>query len=349
MKRKNIICLSVILLIMCAFNPGCSPEPVTTTVVETDTTTVTTTETSTLVNTVTTVLTTTEASTSTQSIHTTSQPVTTQTTDSTTQTTTQEPQVDPCDNIYFTKWLGYMGYALYEEKSLLQFSYLNYNKSTVFEDSIKSIELLPGNQTIAVDSFDFHDGTSSEELDIRTLNINFNIVNTGSIEVQQLLFHTQNGKDYIWDIGSIKIEVVDLPRENNMTLGVRSFVSEYFDLYYFIMNNETANDIRLTSLEYSMPEGILNYVLSYSKLQVDGSEADQSDSKNLLMANESRLFWYSFEYTQYGECDFFILKPFLKYEMNNSSYTMPLDFCIYSGYFTDDVIALIKENPYTQN
>jgi hypothetical protein len=341
---------SLFLIVFMVFGiSGCSPEPVTTTVVETDTTTVTSTETSTLVNTVTTVLTTTETSTYTQSINTTSQPVTTQTADSTTQSTTQTSQIDPCDNIYFTKWLGYMGYALYEEKSNLQFSYLNYNKSTVFEDSIKSIELLPVNQIITVDSFDFRDGTSSEECDIRTLDIRFNIVNTGSTEVQQLIFHMQNGKDYIWDIGSIKIEVADLPRANNMTLGVRSFVSSDFDLYYFILNNETVNNIRLTSLEYSMPKGILDYVLSYSKLQVDGSEADQSDSKNLLMENESRLFWYSIEYTQYGECDFFILKPFLKYEMNNSSYTMPLDFCIYSGYFTEDVINLIMENPYIKN
>jgi hypothetical protein len=268
--------------------------------------------------------------------------------DQTTQTN-KTSLTDPCDNIYFTKWLGYIGYALYEERGQLQLSYVNYNKSSAFEDSILSVELLPGNQIITVDNFSFLDGPSSKILDIRTIDIDFNIINTGSTDINKLLFHMKNGKDYIWDIGSIQMEVVDLPQYKHLTLGVRSFVASDFDNYFFILNNGTSDKIRLISLEYSMPKGTLAYNLKDSRSQTEESAAGQNTDLDLLMANESRMFKYSLEYTQYGECDYFIFKPLLKYELDASLYSMPLDFCIYSSNFTEEVMVQIKKNHYLQN
>lgn len=240
-----------------------------------------------------------------------------------------------------------MRYALYEEIAYFQLTYIDCNKSTALEDNILSIELLPNNQVITVNDFEFLYGASEEAFDIKTVNILCNIINIGETEINQVLFHMQNGKDYIWNIGSIKIEVVDLLQHDYISLGYRAFVESQLDRYYFVLNSNIDSAINLASLEYTMPTGLLTYTLVGSKSQTE--ESDDGQNTNILRPNESRLFTYSLKYSQYGECDFFIFKPFLKYEMNNSSYIMPLDFCIYSGYFTEDVINLIMRNPYLES
>ncbi len=357
MKRKWITCLSILLIVISIFYQGCTVQPATT--LTTDSATQSTTTQSTVIiteststqpiNTTSQSTNSTIQSTTTQSTSNTTQSSTAQSTNTATQTTTQEPQVDPCDNIYFAKWLGYMGYALYEEMAYFQFTYIDYNKSTALEDNVLSVELLPNNQVITVNDFEFLYGSSEKVFDIKTVNILCNIIKSGDTEINQILFHMQNGKEYIWNIGSIIIEVVDLPQHDYVSLGLRAFVESQLDRYYFVLNNKTKDIINLTSLEYTMPTGLLTYTLTGSKSQTEVSNDEQNTSMDLLQANESRLFTYSLKYTQYGECDFFVLKPFLKYELNDSSYTMPLDFCIYSGYFTEDVINLIMENPYIQS
>ena len=150
-----------------------------------------------------------------------------------------------------------------------------------------------------------------------------------------------SGVERTWDIGSIRMDVVELPRYQHVTLGIRQFVDSRFDEYYFSLVNGTSDVVKLRDLEYSMPEGVLVHTL---KASAPSTSKDRETDQSLLMVNESRMFRYSLEFTEYGQCYFFIFKPFLRYEVGTRIYTMPLDYAIYSSDFDDEVIDFIKEN-----
>ena len=149
--------------------------------------------------------------------------------------------LDPGGSVFFSKWVGSLGYALFEGKGHLGIPYLNYDKSKEFENSIASVKLLPTNQVIDISNYSILQGSSSEELDIRTIYIYYNLIGTVVTDINQILISMNNGVTYTWSIGSIRIEVVDLVDYSHFNLGVRQFVSSHIDEYFFTLWTRFSN------------------------------------------------------------------------------------------------------------
>lgn len=233
------------------------------------------------------------------------------------------------DKIYFTKWDSYLGYTLHEKSGYMQIAFLDYNNYNDFCNKVKSIELMPTNNNIQITDFNITKGNKYEEKSIRTVEISFKLKKEGKEKINMLKINLIDGKSFIWDIGSWKIDIINTNVQNDLELGVRSFYESVFETYFFKLKNISDKDIYIKELVYDLDKKI--------DLKLD--------SNNLLNKGKSLKVTYKVDNDSgiVKNSDFYYFKPLLIYEIENEIKYYPLDFTVYSGNFTSELTNRLKK------
>lgn len=250
------------------------------------------------------------------------------------------------ENIFFTKWLGYNGYFLDEEIGRIDIPFIDCNKNRNFEDNICSVELLPSRGIVDVKDFSFIDGSSSDELDIKTIAIEIDLLDTGSTMIDQIKIYFKNDEYYIWDIGNIKIDILDNTIRNHLELGVRHVLLSHFTEFTFNLINITDGDITVKDLVFDLPDEIFVEGLIVADTLSNISDQYLIDDEYILNSKDSKVFSFKINATLEKQYRFYLFKPFLQYRYKEIEYLFPLDYIIYSGFFTDEVLDEIQKNGY---
>jgi hypothetical protein len=246
-------------------------------------------------------------------------------------------------NIYFTQWDGYAGYMLQEGTGLLQIPYLDFNPDrTFFSSAIKDLAIISDNPIVKVDSFRIIDGSKSKVFDVKTLNIQLDLVKTGTANISGINILLNDGSRIKWNIGNLKLDILNGRSSYPLELGIREVELATPSFYKFTISNVSKSQIQIQGLIYD------NNDLDFDKMSVSSQyhgsvDTPTSNIENyLLLPNQTKVFNYFVNQQKRGPAKFVFIKPFLKYQINGKDYLYPLDSMIYSSTFTPDIVSNIK-------
>lgn len=232
-------------------------------------------------------------------------------------------------NIFFTKWKGYAGYK-FADSGTIQIPFLDFNKDyNLFSGQIKRVELLSNDKIYEVENFNIVNGSEDKNYIIRTLNVRFKTIKKGLSDINKIKLSMHDGNIITWDIGSLRIEVQDFENTQTLELGEREFVSSDFSSYSFVLNNLSNKSIVIKGLVYS---------------NLNNIEFQTLETANLYSKESKKIVFKVKNYDKIDKYIFYYFKPFLKYMYNGKEFLFVLDFCVYSGNFTDDLVKYIKDN-----
>lgn len=242
----------------------------------------------------------------------------------------EENDIKAYDKVYFTKWDSYLGYTLEEKTGYIQIAFVDYNDYNNFCSKIKSIELMPTNNNIEITNFRISKGNEHGEKSIRTAEIRFNLNREGKEKITMIKFNLIDDTAITWDIGSWEIEIINAVVENDMELGVRSFYESVLETYFFELKNISNKNIYIKELVYNLDKQI-DFKLNSNNLLKKG----ESSKVTYKVSNDNNLVKNS---------DFYYFKPLLIYEIENELKYYPLDFTVYSGNFSSELIDNLQKS-----
>jgi len=246
------------------------------------------------------------------------------------------------NNVYFVQWDSYQGYFLNEKTGYIELAFLDYTGD--FENfcgDITNVELLPENDIIETQGFNFLEGSKSSKYVIRTLHADYKLKKSGIVNLKEIQLTHKDKKMEKWNIGNWDIDVKDDQNPGNIELGQRMIIFSSFENYVFGLKNVRKQDITIKDIVFKIDIGNGSKKFTVSDKMNPLSVVQKTLLNSyILKPGESKYFIYYLN----SKTGFYCIKPFLNYLYNNQQLQYPLDVCVYSPVFTDDVIKNIKDS-----
>lgn len=242
------------------------------------------------------------------------------------------------DGIYFIKCDSYLGFSSDEEISI-QLPLIHYhNDKKQSLPNFNSISLICDGNEIPVTSFTFQKGSETNLFTLYALLIKINDINIGTYKIKNVKIENQNGK-YIYPIGDWLIDVRELVPNDDLDMGKKSAIEGEFNSYIVELTNTLDNNIEILDMVFTLPESYKININSYLDFNLT-----KVDHNLTLLPKQKKTFYFEFQNDKIDlRKKFVLLRPFIKYKINDEEKLYLLDTCIYSPPMDENyVIEYIK-------
>jgi len=244
------------------------------------------------------------------------------------------------DGIYFFKCDSYLGFSSDEEISI-QIPLIHYynNEKKQSLPSFNSISLICDGNEVPVTSFLFQKGSETDKFTLYALLIKINSMNIGTYKINNIEIENQDG-EYVYPIGDWLIDVRELEPNNDLNMGKRSsqIIGE-FGSYTVELTNTLDNNIKISDMVFTLLDSYKININSY--LDFDMAKVDQDLT---LLPKQTKTFRFEMQNDKVDlRKKFVLLRPFIKYKINDEEKLYLLSTCIYSPTIDENfVIDYIK-------